>query len=306
MTETTPGRKPRIVETREELANALAGVDGPHAVVMTMGGLHRAHGSLMSIARELVGVEGHVTATIFVNPLQFAAGEDLDTYPRTFESDVAMCAERTVDLVFAPTPDVIYPAGDAVVTVDPGPLGQQYEGVARPTHFRGVLTVVGKFLNLLDPDFAVFGEKDYQQLTLIRQMAADLDIATEIVGGPIGREESGLAMSTRNKYLSPAARSTAARIPIALAAGQAAAVNGEQACIDAATAVLTAAADVPVTVEYVAVTDRLMGAAPTQGEGRLLLAAVVDGTRLLDNAAVFLGTSQSPKPHNSPGVDLVR
>ena len=120
----TSETKPLVVETREGLARALAVAPNPRAVVMTMGGLHAAHGGLMTIARDLVGAEGHVTTTIFVNPLQFAATEDLGKYPRTFDADVAMCAQRSVDLVFAPTPDVMYPNGDAAVTVDPGSLGQ--------------------------------------------------------------------------------------------------------------------------------------------------------------------------------------
>ena len=299
----TSETKPLVVETREGLARALAVAPNPRAVVMTMGGLHAAHGGLMTIARDLVGAEGHVTTTIFVNPLQFAATEDLGKYPRTFDADVAMCAQRSVDLVFAPTPDVMYPNGDAAVTVDPGSLGQLYEGVARPTHFRGVLTVVAKFLQLLQPDFAVFGEKDYQQLTLIRQMVADLDIPTQIVGGPIGREESGLAMSTRNKYLSPVAREVAARIPVAIAAGQAGAAGGTQACIDATLEVLHAPAAVSVEVEYVAVTDPLMRPAPESGEARLILTGIVDGTRLLDNAPVQLGPSAESGARSSTGDD---
>ena len=296
----TSETKPLVVETREGLARALAVAPNPRAVVMTMGGLHAAHGGLMTIARDLVGAEGHVTTTIFVNPLQFAATEDLGKYPRTFDADVAMCAQRSVDLVFAPTPDVMYPNGDAAVTVDPGSLGQLYEGVARPTHFRGVLTVVAKFLQLLQPDFAVFGEKDYQQLTLIRQMVADLDIPTQIVGGPIGREESGLAMSTRNKYLSPVAREVAARIPVAIAAGQAGAAAGLPA---GAGHLRHAPAAVSVEVEYVAVTDPLMRPAPESGEARLILTVIVDGTRLLDNAPVQLGPSAESGARSSTGDD---
>lgn len=283
---------PPVVESRADLARALADVTatGPRAVVMTMGGLHAGHARLMRIAREKVGDDGYVIATIFVNPLQFAANEDLDKYPRTFDVDVAMCGEQAVDLVFAPTPDVMYPHGDPVVTVDPGDLGLQYEGAARPTHFRGVLTVVLKFLQLTQPDFAIFGEKDYQQLTLVRRMVSDLDVPVEIVPGPTGREESGLAMSTRNKYLSARARATADRMPAAIEAAQIAAADGANAAIEAARAVLEAPSDVEVDVQYIVVTDPLMGPAPSLGEGRIILAAIVDGTRLLDNAPVQLGT----------------
>lgn len=278
-----------VVQTREELAAALANVVVPRAVVMTMGGLHSGHGDLMTLARECVGDDGHLTVTIFVNPLQFAAHEDLSKYPRTFEDDVALCSERSADLIFAPTPDVMYPNGDPEVTVDPGDLGLRFEGIARPTHFRGVLTVVSKLLNLTRPDYAIFGEKDYQQLTLIRQMARDLDLPVEIVPGPTAREESGLAMSTRNKYLSPTARQAAQCVPDAIAAGQAAAKDGPRATVAAARRVLESPSDVEVEVQYVEVCDPLMGPAPQVGEGRLILAAIVDGTRLLDNAAVQLG-----------------
>lgn len=299
----TSAPAPKVVDTREALAHALAVAPSPRAVVMTMGGLHQAHGELMTIARDLVGPDGHVTVTIFVNPLQFAANEDLGKYPRTFDQDVEMCQQQSVDLVFAPTREAMYPNGDAAVTVDPGELGLRYEGVARPTHFRGVLTVVAKFLQLLRPDFAVFGEKDYQQLTLVRQMVCDLDIPTEIVGGPTGREASGLAMSTRNKYLSALAREVATRIPAAIAAGQLAAVHGAAACVAAARAVLEAPADVEIDIQYVVVTDPLMGEPPETGEARLILAAIVDGTRLLDNAAVHLGPDASSVAPVVAGVD---
>ena len=280
---------PQVVATRAELKEALAAAPPRRAVVMTMGGLHSGHGELMSLGRELVGPDGHLVATIFVNPLQFAANEDLAKYPRTFEDDVALCGQKSVDLVFAPTPDVMYPNGDLQVTIDPGDLGLAYEGVARPTHFRGVLTVVMKFLELTRPTFAVFGEKDYQQLTLIRQMVRDLDLPVQIVAGPTVREESGLAMSTRNKYLSPVARETALRIPSAIAAGQSVAERGSTAVIEVVRSILEAPAPVEVDVQYVAVTDPLMWPAPDSGEGRLIVTAIVDGTRLLDNAQVVLG-----------------
>lgn len=290
---TSSRRAPVVARSREELADVLNQATGRRAVVMTMGGLHDAHGSLMTIAREHVGPTGQVCATIFVNPMQFAANEDLDSYPRTFASDLTVCTERGVDVVFAPTPDVVYPHGEAKVTLDPGELGQQFEGVARPTHFRGVLTVVAKLLQLTRADVAIFGEKDYQQLTLIRQMVADLDLPVEIVAGPIGREPDGLAMSTRNKYLSLQARQEAKRMPRAIQAGQQAGARGAHACIDAAMQVLQAPSSVPIEVEYVVLTDPLMGPCPDSGEARLIITAIVDGTRLLDNGPVTLTAGHS-------------
>ncbi|MGH3657254.1 MAG: pantoate--beta-alanine ligase, partial [Micromonosporaceae bacterium] len=173
---------------------------------MTMGALHAGHTALLDAAR--LGAD-HVICTIFVNPLQFGPNEDLATYPRTFDADLAVCADRGVDVVFAPTPDVVYRGGEPAVRVAPGPLGEVLEGASRPGFFGGVLTVVLKLLHLTRPDVAYFGEKDYQQLTLVRQMVADLDVLTEIVGVPTVREPDGLALSSRNRYLSAEERVTA-------------------------------------------------------------------------------------------------
>lgn len=286
MTATTP----KVAGTKAELAELLAVKDRPRAVVMTMGALHEGHAELMREARRLVGPDGQTVTTIFVNPTQFGANEDLAKYPRTFDADLAMCQELGVDFVFAPTNDVMYPNGDPTITIDPGKLAEEFEGEARPGHFRGVLTVVNKFLMLINPDYALFGEKDYQQLTLIRQMVRELDIQTEIVGVPTVREESGLALSSRNRYLSEQAVQTALRIPEAIAAGQRAGVRGANAAIETATAILLREdSEVPVDVQYVAVTNPMMGPAPERGEGRIIITAIVDGTRLLDNAAIDLG-----------------
>ncbi len=281
----------RVVHDRAGLQEALrAPSSRPRAVVMTMGALHEGHAALVRHARELVGPAGQVVVTIFVNPTQFGPTEDLERYPRTLDSDVDLCRASGADVVFAPATDVVYPDGDLVVTIDPGPLATQYEGVARPTHFRGVLSVVAKFLGFTTPDYAVFGEKDYQQLTLIRTMVRDLNIDVEVVGAPTVRDGDHLALSSRNKYLTAQAREVALRIPAAISAGQAAAVHGAAAVVAATEQTLTApGAGVEITVEYVAVTDVLMGPAPIRGEGRLIVTAIVDGTRLLDNAAISLG-----------------
>lgn len=258
------------------------------AVVMTMGGLHEGHGALLVAGRDLVGPSGQLVVTIFVNPTQFSAAEDLSKYPRAFESDLDICAAHEADVVFAPMPEVIYPAGELVVTVDPGALGQRYEGEARPTHFRGVLTVVAKLINLTRPDFAMFGEKDYQQLTLVTRMASDLNMPTRVVGVPIVRAPDGLALSTRNKYLSDADREAALAIPTAIETGRRAAIGGASAD-EVVAAVREVLAAVPsLTTDYVVVTDPRMGQAPIKGEARLIVAAVVNGTRLLDNTCLEL------------------
>ncbi|NLC98502.1 MAG: pantoate--beta-alanine ligase, partial [Actinomycetales bacterium] len=230
-------RLPTVVRTVSELRAATQNTT--ITFVPTMGALHAGHIELMKHARPL----GETLVTsIFVNPTQFAAGEDLDTYPRTFEADLLACAEAGVDVVFAPEGAVMYPDGfDQAITVDAGPLGSILEGAARPTHFRGVLTVVSKLFGLVQPDVAVFGEKDFQQLTLIRLMARQLCLDVEIVGCPTVREADGLAMSSRNVYLPPNERETAASVSAALRAAQSAAAGGQVAALEAAGAVLATA-----------------------------------------------------------------
>ncbi|NUT37433.1 MAG: pantoate--beta-alanine ligase, partial [Hamadaea sp.] len=187
-----------VVHTRGDLAAARAAAQGRVGVVMTMGALHEGHATLLREARKGADV---LIATIFVNPLQFGPTEDFTRYPRTMEADLEVCRAEGVDVVFAPTPEVMYPHGEPAVRVDPGPLAAELEGAVRPGHFSGVLTVVHKLLSLTRADVAHFGEKDYQQLTLITQMVRDLDLGVEIVGVPTVREADGLALSSRNRYL---------------------------------------------------------------------------------------------------------
>jgi pantoate--beta-alanine ligase len=285
----------RVVRTRESLDDAYAGLPQPivrsarasRAAVFTMGALHEGHIALIRAARGEVGPRGHVTVTIFVNPLQFGPGEDLDRYPRTLNSDVEACAAEDVDLVFAPAPDVLYPTGDPEVRVDPGPLGAILEGAVRPGHFSGVLTVVMKLLHLTRPDATFFGEKDYQQLTLVRRMVADLDLPVKVHGVPTARERDGLARSSRNRYLSEEQRTLAAAIPAALAAGVTAADLGRSADAVVGAAELELMR-VGLTPDYVALTDPDLGPAPEEGPARLLLATRVGQTRLIDNTPVTL------------------
>jgi pantoate--beta-alanine ligase len=276
--------EPVLTRTRDELADALLGGAGQDsAVVMTMGALHAGHVALVRMARDLVGVDGLVTVTIFVNPLQFGPGEDFEKYPRTFDADLEVCRAEGVDIVFAPDRPELYPGGDPQVTIDPGPLGSELEGAVRPTHFAGVLTVVAKLLNLIVPTFAVFGEKDYQQLTLIRQMVADLELPYEIVGVPTVREPDGMALSSRNRFLSEAEHKQALALSRALDAGAAAASRGPEAVVAAARA---AAGD--LELDYLELRDPALGAPPASGPARLLIAARVGSTRLIDNRPVEL------------------
>lgn len=278
-------RETTVARTRAELAAARAGMSGTVAVVMTMGALHEGHAALLRAAREQAE---HVIATIFVNPLQFGPNEDYDRYPRTFDEDLEICRREGVDLVFAPTVAEMYPAGEPAVRVHPGPLGERLEGASRPGHFDGVLTVVLKLLHLTQPDLAFFGEKDYQQLTLIRQMVRDLDLPVRIVGVPTVREADGLALSSRNRYLSPEERRVALSLSAALRAGAAAAEQGAgpEGTLAAARAAIEGVAG--VEVDYLVLTDPDLGPAPSSGPARLLVAARVGTTRLIDNAPVDL------------------
>ena len=259
------------------------------AFVPTMGALHEGHASLMTRARQEIG-DGPLVVSIFVNPTQFAPGEDLDRYPRTLDADLEICAAQGVDIVFAPSVDEMYPDWpNSTVTVDPGPLATQFEGVSRPTHFRGVLTVVAKLFGLVRPDVAVFGQKDYQQLALIRQMAQDLCMGVDVIGAETVREADGLALSSRNRYLSGADRQHAVALSRALFAAQQAAVGGVDPALEAAREVLRRTPE--VDVDYLELTAPDLGPAPDSGEARMLVAARLGATRLIDNVALHLGTA---------------
>ncbi len=253
-------------------------------LVPTMGALHEGHRELIRHARRVPGA-GVVAVSIFVNPLQFGAGEDLDRYPRPLEDDLETCREEGVELVFTPGVADMYPPGSQT-TVHAGPLASQLEGAARPTHFAGVLTVVSKLFHIVAPDLAFFGQKDYQQLVLVTNMVRDLDFPLSVVGVPIVREPDGLALSSRNAFLSPRDRARATVLNRALRAGASASALGADAVLDAARAVL--AEEPEVDVDYLELRDPQLGPAPAVGRARLLVAARFGTTRLLDNCAVQL------------------
>jgi len=281
-----------LVRTRGALARARDAQPGRIGVVMTMGALHAGHAALLRRARESTD---RVIVTIFVNPLQFGPREDLDRYPRTLERDLEVCRAEGVDLVFAPGEGVIYPDGRPQIQVDPGPLATTLEGASRPGHFAGVLTVVLKLLNLTRPDTAFFGEKDYQQLTLIRAMTRDLDLPVEIVGVETVRELDGLALSSRNRYLSADERQSARALSRGLREGVAAARAGVDAAgvVAAATGILTGTPG--VNLDYLVLTDPMLGPPPESGPARLLVAATVGSTRLIDNMpAEMIDVPKSP------------
>jgi pantoate--beta-alanine ligase len=260
------------------------------ALVPTMGYLHAGHAALLREGRRRAEV---LVATIFVNPTQFGPGEDLDRYPRDLEGDLKTCREAGVDLVFAPEdPKAMYPDGFQTY-VEVGPVAEGFCGASRPGHFRGVATVVNKLFNLVRPDVAVFGQKDFQQLALLRTMVRDFDMDIEIVGAPTVREADGLAMSSRNAYLGEAARARAVCLFRGLKAAQAAYAAGERragALIAACRAEVASGAD---AVDYVGLADPdtlepVPAGAEAAPHSRLLVAAFLEGeggrTRLIDNA----------------------
>jgi pantoate--beta-alanine ligase len=286
-----------VATTRAELELARRKLDGTVAVVMTMGALHDGHLELLRAARARAE---HLLATIFVNPLQFGPNEDFDRYPRTLDADLALCRGAGVDVVFAPGRKQMYPGGEPAVRVDPGPLGGILEGGFRPGFFHGVLTVVLKLFHLTRPDLAFFGEKDYQQLVLIRRMVADTDLPVRVVGVPTVREHDGLALSSRNRYLAPSGRRLALALSAALRAGQRAADDGADpgAALVAGRAAFAGATHgagdgaPAVTLDYLVITDPELGPAPPSGPARMLVAARVGDTRLIDNAPLsFSGES---------------
>ncbi|MGI8889136.1 MAG: pantoate--beta-alanine ligase [Nocardioidaceae bacterium] len=296
--------RPVVASTRPELGEALSLSGGASSVgdrgagasdaqpqlarvalVPTMGALHEGHAALMQEARRRAD---RVVVSIFVNPLQFGSTEDLSRYPRTLSDDVALCARHGVDIVFAPGVEEIYPGGEPMVTVDPGPLGGILEGAVRPGHFSGVLTVVAKLLNLVAPDLTVFGEKDYQQLVLVQQMAHDLCLGVDVIGVPTVRESDGLALSSRNRYLSAQQREAALTLSRALEEGQAARDTGAAGVLAAARQAL--AGEPSVKVDYLALRSTDLTTEATTGAARLLVAAKVGTTRLIDNVALSLGT----------------
>ncbi|NMW64277.1 pantoate--beta-alanine ligase [Mobiluncus mulieris] len=278
----------QILKTREELAAWRETVSGTLGLVMTMGALHEGHLELVRAAQDFADT---VLVTVFVNPTQFAPGEDFETYPRDLESDAEKLRQEGVDALFAPTPEVMYPEGEAQVRFDPGPAAKILEGKTRPTHFAGVLLVVGKMFHLTRPDIACFGRKDAQQLAIVTQMVKDLDFSVQIVPVEICREEDGLAMSSRNRYLSTAERETALELSRSLQWGvENAAEYGSQAL---ASAVHERLAAVPgIEVDYVALVNSEGYVPITQagyhGKATLALAAKVGNTRLIDNVDLWM------------------
>ncbi|WP_336207487.1 pantoate--beta-alanine ligase [Nonomuraea sp. LPB2021202275-12-8] len=271
-----------VARNRTDLIKARR--DGSVALVPTMGALHEGHRSLIRAARARAD---QVVVSVFVNPLQFGPSEDFSRYPRTFDADLDVCRAEGVEVVFAPAVQDMYPP-DRQVSVSSGEMGRIVEGASRPGHFDGMLTVVLKLFNLVRPDLAVFGQKDAQQLAMIRRMVADLDVPVEIVGVPTVREPDGLALSSRNRYLSAAERQVALALSRALRAGAAERVPSKVRA--AARAVLEEAAP-ELELDYLALVDPATFCEVPElysGEAVLAVAARTGTTRLIDNVVIAL------------------
>jgi pantoate--beta-alanine ligase len=276
----------QVVRTRAELDAVRNGLTGRVVLVPTMGALHGGHRALIRAARAL---GEHVIVSIFVNPTQFGAGEDLHRYPRTPWADLDICTDEGVAVVFMPETDEVYGPGLGI-RVDGTELANRMEGAVRPGHFSGVLTVVAKLFGMVAPAAAVFGEKDYQQLVLIRAMSRELALRVEVHSIPTVRDTDGMALSSRNRYLDGHQRVVARALSRALRAGATAAVHGRSSVLAAAQEVLDAEPE--LTVDYLALTDPQLGPAQESGPARLLVAARLGTTRLIDNVAVTLGTDR--------------
>ena len=302
--------RPVLTHTRAELADALSHLHGTKALVMTMGALHAGHLQLVREARELAD---HVIVTIFVNPTQFAPGEDYDAYPRTLDADMDALETVGADLVWAPAPQDVYPT-PATVSIDPGPIARVLEGETRPTHFAGVALVCTKVVNLVRPDVALYGQKDAQQLAVLRTVFSQLDIPVRVHPVPIVRAEDGVALSSRNQYLSDEERIRARALSRALRRGAEVAEAGAQGADIVSECRSVIEAEGGIDLDYIALVDAgtfeiLAGtesvpvgegaAAPTilsdgSREGRLLIAAKVGTTRLIDNMEVPLRDASTP------------
>jgi pantoate--beta-alanine ligase len=274
----------QIVRNSEELTRGRAALQGKVALVPTMGALHQGHMALLAEAKTRTDA---VAASIFVNPAQFGEGEDFDRYPRREADDVAMLEAAGCDLLWAPSVRDVYPNGFAT-TVSVSGVSERWEGEVRPGHFEGVATVVAKLLLAVRPDVALFGQKDFQQLAVIRRLVADLGVPVEIVGVPTVREADGLALSSRNAYLSPDERQQALALPRALETSRSAIRGGTpvfQALHDAHASLRDSGFS---RIDYFALVDAatLEPLEAAQGQMRLIAAAMIGTTRLIDNLAV--------------------
>jgi len=283
-----------IKETRQACAKACVkaraatGSAGTLGLVPTMGALHEGHLSLIRAAKKQCDV---VVATIFVNPTQFGPSEDFTTYPRTFAKDCALLEDEGVDLLFAPTVEEIYPTGTARTFIEVAGIGDRLDGLSRPGHFRGVATVVAKLFHIVSPDLAYFGQKDAAQVAVLRAMVHDLNFPTELVVCPTVREPDGLALSSRNRYLSAAERTHALLLSQSLASASVMATEGVHDAGQLKSSILQHLKSSPaLEIDYVEIVDpaTLESVSDVRGGALIAVAAWIGETRLIDNALVPL------------------
>ena len=282
-----------VMHDRDELQRLVAATDASsRAVVMTMGALHDGHAALIRAARNAVGLHGTVIVTVYVNALQFNDADDLARYPRTLDADVLIAERAGADVVWAPQPHDVFPDGSDAFTTDAsdfetpyGPLGDILEGAARPGHFTGMLTVVRALLAATTPAKAFFGEKDYQQLALIRRMVQAYALAAEVVGVPTVREPDGLALSSRNRFLDAHQRAQALALHAALTAAAHDCASAERAIASARKVI----ANADLQPDYIAVVGEDFTQVPVAGQARMLIACKVGDVRLIDNAPLMMG-----------------
>lgn len=279
-----------IAEARAALQQHRAGRQTTLGLVPTMGALHEGHLSLVRAARSACD---HVAVSLFVNPTQFGPNEDLARYPRPFEQDVRLLETEGVDLLFAPAPEEMYPRGGMETSVDPGELGNRLDGASRPGHFRGVCTVVSKLFHILTPDRAYFGQKDAAQVAVLRAMVRDLNFGLTMVVCPTVRDSDGLALSSRNRYLSAAERQEALALSQALRCAAAAFMRGERRPEALVERMRGHLASPGLRLDYVAAVDAdtLLPVAEATAGTLLAVAAFVGKTRLIDN--LVLGNDRS-------------
>lgn len=282
-----------VVHTRSEYAAWVGQNNSERACVPTMGALHAGHLQLVKEARKIVGDSGQVVVTIFVNPTQFGANEDLTSYPRSLPEDIALCTEAGVDLVFAPLVPEMYPDGatlNFMTSVQPGPVGEILEALDRPDHFAGMLTVVAKLFNITQPKHAFFGEKDYQQLALVKNMVRDLNMPVTVHGVTTVRDADGVALSSRNANLSDVDRHVARSIPVALAAAQNLAGTVAEK-LGLAQELLSEKIEIMYLEALSNDLSARLDSSMVADSGRILFAGRVGTTRLLDNCNVSAGNS---------------
>ena len=278
---------PTLLHTVKELNDWCTQSDAPIATVFTMGALHAGHAQLVTYAKSHTPSDTRIVATIFVNPTQFNSSTDLAQYPRTLEDDLEILGSVGVAAVFVPSTSEMYPNGLAIDSpIEPGPIGEILEGKSRPGHFLGMLTVVHRLLEITHANYSFFGEKDFQQLTLVKEMIKQLALPIEITGVPTVRDESGLALSSRNRRLSPAAFQKALSIPIAMQIVAEAFSNGAQKTEAQALGKKYLSDNEIIDLDYLEICAENLLDKPSETNARVFIAATIAGVRLIDNLKI--------------------